>query len=355
MTTAMRRVVACALLSWVPLGIACSESEPDASVGALVVTGGTVDLGELDEWEEPEAHFRFRNASDRTLQITGLEASCTCTGMVVTLPGRKPIDMTVGGQRVAVDAGGCGSISVRTKLRRIEGERKFTLRCFTDDPQGPVAFLSWTVRVRPYCQVTPRKIVLDDVAWDRPASFSAIVSPRSRRFRVTGHAPVPNGWVLRLREVQDDAGTSFAIEGSCDPRQAKVLEAMVTLHTDGPIADIEIPVAIRLKPLFDVTPKRMFTLSATDMREGGKLTLTLRGLDDVALRCESVRFVDGTHPQETIRWVWQQPAADVLDLQGLFSSLPQDRLLRMRYAVATGHPYEREVVLTILGTPARSP
>jgi hypothetical protein len=100
-----------------------------------------------------------------------------------------------------------------------------------------------------------------------------------------------------------------------------------------------------------VTPKKTFSLSPEEMAAGAELSVSIRGLDGVALHGDGVKLVHGTHPAESIRWQLRQPAPDVLDLHAVVSPLRADRLLRMRYAVATGHPIEREVELTIVGRP----
>jgi hypothetical protein len=244
----MTRVPVSRLLAWTVLTAGCSKQAATVE-GPFDVQPAAADLGELDEWEEPEVRFRFRNVRDHVVHVTGLEASCVCTSMALALDGQDTIDMSAGGTCVAVPAAAGGSIVLRTKLRRLSGRHDFVLRCFTDDQTAPITSLRWVIRVRPYCDVVPDTILLDEVGWERETIFSVMITPKAQSFRIVGHAPVPEGWRIEIREFEDGPPRKIWIAGACDPRRAKVFAAVLTLRTDGRIAEIAIPVTLRMKDL----------------------------------------------------------------------------------------------------------
>lgn len=172
-----------------------------------IAGGATFTLGSLARGETAERQLVLRNTGSDTLVIKRVDASCGCTGTVLTSPRIPP--------------GGNGALKIAFDSRNFSGAVHKTVTISSNAANSPELVVNFTAEVIDEIIVTPPQFWIKDAEVGTPV-------PLSVRLRNKGSAPLHlskyrtsvEGLVLTLPSAPVPPGAEIELTATFTPKKA---------------------------------------------------------------------------------------------------------------------------------------
>ena len=215
---------------------------PRGTPPSLQVAAAEQSLPPLTEGDVVDVWFWMRNGGSSPLHIRGIKPSCNCTSdrlLVMEGDGEREIrrgDPIPGGASVL--------LHVLFDTLNEPGERRVSVRLFSDDPTKPETTVRFAALVEPWAAVEPETVELPSIVPTLGATATIRIASRTDEpFDLLPKLNLPQGYELLARRLSP---SSFDIELRIAPHAVReVYTIKWTMHAqleDGSVRPFLIPV-----------------------------------------------------------------------------------------------------------------
>lgn len=224
------------LCTWV-VALEVAASCLVAAQPRLEIEGGTsFDFGNIFRGASVQRKIELKNTGDSTLILGRVEASCGCTGAIVTSDHIAP--------------GATGTLEITFNSRNFSGLVSKTVTINSNAPESPRAVVSFTATVLEEITLTPSQVFFRDVEKGKEATSTLIVKNVGKTsFTITGFETVLKGFTLTMPEGEIKPGESATLVAHLVTDAATpIISAHMMLKTSNPRQqEIYIPIIANLK------------------------------------------------------------------------------------------------------------
>lgn len=190
----------------------------------LVVEGGTkLDLGAIIRGNVVERNVTLKNDGDQPLYLGRVQASCGCTGTVVSSDTIAP--------------GKTGTLLIKFNSKNFNGPIHKTVTINSNSGNQPQTVVEFTGVVNSEVDITPAQLWFRNAEVGRTSNASFTVKNNGKTdLKLTGYSTELEGFSLTLPTAPVKPGQSVEVEAAFVPKSARtVLSDGVILKTDNPL------------------------------------------------------------------------------------------------------------------------
>jgi len=206
------KFIAIAMLVLAPLG---GLAQPKLEV----LGGSSIDFGDIDRGTVLEKIIKLRNVGDTTLVIQKVEASCGCTGTLVSQDRIQP--------------GETGEVKITFKSGGFSGPVHKSITVVSNSAREERYPIAFTVNVVQEVVLSPGQILFRDAEVGNARTITLTLRNDGKEpFKLTGFTSSVEGLTLSLPEEPIEPGKSVEFAGVFKPTAVKqVLSDYVTIKT----------------------------------------------------------------------------------------------------------------------------
>ena len=202
-----------------------------------VVEGTSLDFGTIYRGEQFERKLTLTNAGTDTLVLGNVEASCGCTGTVLS------------NTRLAPDQK--GSLLIKFNSRNFSGPVHKTVTVHSNSSEAERTMIEFTATVYDEIVLTPPQFWFKDAPLGKPSSLTLTLKNAGKdTLRVSGYRTLLKELKLDIPKGPINPGSAVEISATITPAQPTTIIAdRVFLETNNPRQpDVAVPVYGNVKP-----------------------------------------------------------------------------------------------------------
>lgn len=175
----------------------------------LEVVGGTkIEFGDIERGAIAERKVTLKNTGNQTLVINKVQASCGCTGTLVS--------------KEEIPPGKTGEVKITFNSSTFSGPVHKTVTVISNSPGNDREVIEFSAKVTQEVSVTPAQIWFRDAELGKTTTISLTVKNDGKEpLGITGFRSTIEGVILSLPAKQIQPGTSMEIEGIFKPTTIK--------------------------------------------------------------------------------------------------------------------------------------
>lgn len=181
--------------------------------------GGSFSLDTLMAGVVTKKTIKVRNEGTAPLAISKVEASCGCTGTLLSSDTLKP--------------GDSGDLEITFNSKNFSGSVHKTVTIYSNDPATPKAKVDFTAFVKEDIQISETRFLFKDAVVGQRRSMTVTLKNNGKEnLELKGYTSTLPGFVLRFPPVVKP-GQTVEIIAEYTPKEArKVLSSNVSLQTN---------------------------------------------------------------------------------------------------------------------------
>jgi hypothetical protein len=198
---------------------------------------GPLNFGTIYRGTVYERTVDFKNSGADTLVIANVEASCGCTGAMVSSNRIPP--------------GGSGSLKIQFNSTNFTGAVHKTVTLVSNVPDAPRTIVEFTATIVDEIVLTPPSLWYKDAETGKPATLSITVhNSGADTLYLKGFRTTLETLKVNLPSGPIAPGGSFVLEATFTPKQPSAVVAdRVFVETSNPRrADLAVPIYGNVKP-----------------------------------------------------------------------------------------------------------
>ena len=196
-----------------------------------VLEGTKFDLGSISRGAVVEKKITLRNTGNDTLVLGTVEASCGCTGTVVS--------------KDRIPAGATGTLLITFNSKNFTGPVHKTLTVNSNAADEPRTVIEFTASVVEEIVVTPAQVWFKDAEVGRPSTVIVTVKNQGKeKLELRGYRTQLSGFTLKVPSEPVISGKTIQLVAEFTPaKPIPVLADGVFLKTSNPLQpEIFIPI-----------------------------------------------------------------------------------------------------------------
>jgi|WetSurMetagenome_2_1015567.scaffolds.fasta_scaffold376160_2 hypothetical protein len=188
----------------------------------IVVEGPKFDLGTVFRGMVIEHQLTLKNAGTEALHLGPVEASCGCTGAIVSNENLRP--------------GESGSLAITFNSKNFTGQVHKTVTVRTTPSTTPPLLIEFTATIVDEIVVTPQQFWFKDAEVGKKCRMVLTVTNNGKEpLRLTGWRSQLAGFTLTLPTAPIDTGKSAEVVAELTPEKAApIISDAVFLTTSNP-------------------------------------------------------------------------------------------------------------------------
>jgi hypothetical protein len=188
----------------------------------LAVEGQKFDLGTVFRGTVVEHQLTLKNTGTEALHLGPVEASCGCTGAIVSSESLRP--------------GESGSLAITFNSKNFTGQVHKTVTVRTTPSITPPLLIEFTAMILDEITVTPQQFWFKDAEVGKKSRMMLTVRNNGKEpLRLTGWRSQLAGFTLTLPSAPIDTGKSVEIVAELTPEKAApIISDAVFLTTSNP-------------------------------------------------------------------------------------------------------------------------
>jgi hypothetical protein len=198
---------------------------------------GPMNFGTIYRGAVYERTVEFKNSGADTLVITNVEASCGCTGAMVSSNRIPP--------------GGSGSLKIQFNSTNFTGVVHKTVTLVSNVPDAPRTLVEFTATIVDEIVLTPPSLWYKEAETGKPATLSITVrNGGADTLYLKGFRTTLETFTMNLPSGPIAPGGSFVLEATFTPKQPSAIVAdRLFVETSNPRrADLAVPIYGNVKP-----------------------------------------------------------------------------------------------------------
>jgi len=187
-----------------------------------VVEGTKVDFGSLNRGSVVERQLTLKNIGSETLRLGPIDASCGCTGAIVSDEDLEP--------------GQTGTLAITFNSKNFTGQVRKTVTVRTTPSIERPLVIEFTASIVDEIATTPQQFWFKDAEVGRTSRIAITIKNNGKEpLRLTGWRSQLAGFALTLPSEPIAEGDTVQIVGEFTPQKASpVISDAVFVHTSNP-------------------------------------------------------------------------------------------------------------------------
>ncbi len=208
--------VSAALVGFITVSTAAAQP------GLMVVEGTKFDFGSMNRGSVVEHRLTLKNTGNEPLHLGPIDASCGCTGALVSDEDLKP--------------GEAGTLAITFDSRNFTGQVRKTVTVRTSPSIERPLVIEFTASIVDEIAVSPQQFWFKDAEVGRTSRISITIRNNGKEpLRLTGWRSQLPGFVLTLPSEPIAEGDTVRIVGEFTPQKASpVISDAVFVRTTNP-------------------------------------------------------------------------------------------------------------------------
>jgi hypothetical protein len=188
----------------------------------LAVEGQKFDLGTVFRGMVVDHHLTLKNTGTEALHLGPIEASCGCTGAIVSSENLLP--------------GDTGSLAITFNSKNFTGQVRKTVTVRTNPATTPPLLIEFTATIIDEITCTPQQFWFKDAEVGKKSRLVITVTNNSKEpLRLTGWRSQLAGFTIILPSAPIDTGKSAEVVAELTPEKAApMISEAVFLTTSNP-------------------------------------------------------------------------------------------------------------------------
>jgi hypothetical protein len=199
-------------------GLSIASAQPRL----LAVEGEKFDLGTIFRGMVVDHHLTLKNTGTEALHLGPIEASCGCTGAIVSSENLRP--------------GETGSLAITFNSKNFTGQVHKTVTVRTTPPITPPLLVEFTATIIDEIACTPQQFWFKDAEVGKKTRMAITVRNNGKEpLRLTGWRSQLAGFTMILPSAPIDTGKSAEVVAELIPEKAApIISDAVFLTTSNP-------------------------------------------------------------------------------------------------------------------------